>query len=236
MKRIILHWSAGGNRASALDKKHYHFIVEGDGVVVKGNLPVSANASPIKSAYAAHTLGCNTDSIGVSMAGMAGAVEFPFNAGSSPITAVQWKAAAKLCADLAREYRIPVMRESILSHAEVQGTLGIKQRGKWDVSRLPWAPGIVGAKACGDIFRGLVSNHLQDGHPPLVIGKAPDLRLGMSGVLVKELQTYLNRAGFDVAGDGHFGPITERAVRAFQKSKGLPVTGIVDAGTRLALA
>lgn len=231
MKRIILHWSGGQNRASGLDKKHYHFIVESDGTVVKGNLPVGANAAPIRGEYAAHTLGCNTDSIGVSMAGMLNAVEFPFNPGPQPITEVQWKAAAKLVADLARQYHIPITRETILSHAEVQGTLGIKQRQKWDITRLPWAPGIVGARVCGDIFRGLVSNALGETPPSSAPPGLPELHPGVCNAHVSHLQRRLISAGFAVATDGDFGPITERAVRAFQKSKGLPVSGIVDAAT-----
>lgn len=41
----------------------------------------------------------------------------------------------------------------MLSHAEVQTTLGIRQSGKWDVARLAFDPSVVGAKAVGDLFR-----------------------------------------------------------------------------------
>jgi N-acetyl-anhydromuramyl-L-alanine amidase AmpD len=139
MKRIIIHWTAGGHTPSNLDRGHYHFIIAGDGSVVKGVHPVEANAKPVKGKYAAHTLNCNTGSIGVAVAAMAGAVERPFNAGKSPITQAQLTALAALCRDLAAKYKIPVTRETILSHAEVQPTLGIKQRGKWDIA---WLPGM----------------------------------------------------------------------------------------------
>lgn len=144
MKRIIIHWTAGGHTPSNLDRGHYHFIIAGDGTVVKGVHPVEANEKPQKGKYAAHTLNCNTGSIGVAVAAMAGAVERPFSAGKSPITQAQLRALAALCRDLAAKYKIPVTRETILSHAEVQPTLKIKQRGKWDIA---WLPGM---KAPGD--------------------------------------------------------------------------------------
>lgn len=139
MKRIIGHWSAGGYRASALDKKHYHFIVEIDGTVVRGDKPVEANNNTADGDYAAHTLGTNTGAIGVAIAAMAGAVERPFNPGTRPITDAQLRAYVDLCARLCRDYAIPVTRQTVLTHAEVQPTLGIKQKGKWDIT---WLPGM----------------------------------------------------------------------------------------------
>ncbi len=153
MKRIIVHWTAGQNKASDLDKEHYHFLIEGDGNIIKGKWPVEANEHPVAGKYAAHTLNCNSGSIGVSLCCMMGAVESPFNTGSAPMTQTQWDKLPSLLADLCRKYMIAVTPSTVLSHAEVQGTLGIKQRGKWDISRLSFDLSVVGAKACGDIFR-----------------------------------------------------------------------------------
>lgn len=58
----------------------------------------------------------------------------------------------------------------------------------------------------------------------------PELTLGDSSSWVQAVQVAL---GIDA--DGHFGPITLAAVRAFQQSAGIPVTGIVDAATWNAL-
>ncbi len=139
MKRIIWHWSAGTHTVSELDRQHYHFIIDGDGKVHKGLFPVAANVKPERGRYAAHTLDCNTGSIGIAVAAMAGAVESPFSAGKYPITPAQVDALAALYRDLGRQYGIPVTPETMLSHAEVQPTLKIKQRGKWDIS---WLPGM----------------------------------------------------------------------------------------------
>jgi hypothetical protein len=84
---------------------------------------------------------------------MAGAVENPFDPGEYPMTAQQWDMLSSVIADLCDFYSIPVTRETVLSHAEVQDTLGIEQSGKWDVTRLPFDPEKLGATACGDSLR-----------------------------------------------------------------------------------
>lgn len=156
MLRIVVHWSAGGNKASALDREHYHVIIEGDGTMVRGDRTIADNALTSDGKYAAHTLNLNAGSIGVSLAAMAGAQQVPFKVGSAPITKTQWLILPTVLADLCRRYSIPVTRQTVLSHAEVQPTLGIKQRGKWDIA---WIPGMDRAGdpiAIGDNLRAEV--------------------------------------------------------------------------------
>ncbi|MDR6431317.1 N-acetylmuramoyl-L-alanine amidase [Brucella pseudogrignonensis] len=160
MARIILHWTAGANKATDFDRTHYHILVESDGSLIRGVPSIDLNQSPVKPGYAAHTLNCNSGSIGVSLCGMAGAIERPFNAGKYPITAKQFDAAAKAVAQLCRRYSIAVTPETVLSHAEVQGTLGITQRGKWDIAILPFDPALNTARKVGDAFRALVKSYL----------------------------------------------------------------------------
>lgn len=64
----------------------------------------------------------------------------------------------------------------------------------------------------------------------------PTIRNGSTGAAVRELQTILNKLGYDV-GDvtGIFGPRTEAAVRTFQRNRGLTVDGIVGPVTWNAL-
>ena len=172
MKRIILHWTAGNHRVSNLDRRHYHYIVDAKGVIHNGDFPVSANIAPKQGQYAAHTLNCNTGSIGVAVAAMAGAVERPFSPGTHPITEVQLEVLYSFCADLTQEYGIPVTRETLLTHAEVQPTLKIKQRGKWDISWLPGMespkdPILVGDMIRMGVTRAIVGKALE--HPPAVV-------------------------------------------------------------------
>ncbi|NNG67269.1 LysM peptidoglycan-binding domain-containing protein [Caldanaerobacter subterraneus] len=64
----------------------------------------------------------------------------------------------------------------------------------------------------------------------------PTLRLGDRGPFVVNLQARLKSLGFDPGPiDGIFGPKTEAAVKAYQQSRGLPPTGIVDETTWNAL-
>ena len=45
---------------------------------------------------------------------------------------------------------------------------------------------------------------------------------------IKEMQFYLNAAGFPLTEDGYWGPKTKAAVIAFQQKVGMPVNGILD--------
>ena len=171
MKRIIVHWTAGRYKASSLDRQHYHFIFEDDGNEVPGIYSVEANRKPRKGAYAAHTLNCNTGSIGLSMACMLNATERDF--GSCPMTEAQFEAMARKAAELAIQYGIRVTPQTVLSHAEVQGNLGIKQRGKWDFTVLPFRPGLKGATACGDYFRSRVISHMRQKETPAPVAFMP---------------------------------------------------------------
>lgn len=153
MERIILHWTAGAHKATEFDRGHYHILIEDDGKLIRGIPSIKLNEAPAKKGYAAHTLGANSGSIGVSLCCMGGANEAPFDPGKSPMTGAQWDALTSVVADLCRRYSIPVTDKTVLSHAEVQNNLGIQQRGKWDFTRLAFDPSVKGAKACGDKLR-----------------------------------------------------------------------------------
>lgn len=147
LSRLHIHWSAGGGKASALDRQHYHVLIEDDGSIIR------AHAATM---HLAHTLNANGGAIAVSLCAMRNAVERPFSAGPSPITAVQLKALACVAADLCAVHDIPVTRWSVLTHAEIQPTLGIKQRGKWDVCWLPGMSSTADPITVGDRLRALI--------------------------------------------------------------------------------
>jgi hypothetical protein len=128
LTRVHCHWTAGWHKANSADKRAYHRLIEGDGTVLRMADPWLPRS---------HTLNANGGAAGVSMCCMAGAVERPFLWGSAPMTVKQLHAMAEEVARLCIAYDIPVSRWSVLTHAEVQPALGIKQRWKWDCNVLP---------------------------------------------------------------------------------------------------
>ena len=158
MERIIVHWTAGSYIVSSTDLEHYHIIVDGDGVLYRGDHSIKANVSTSDAdGYAAHTKSLNTGSIGISAACMAGASESPFQAGGYPLKLVQWMTLSAIAADLCIAYGIEVTPETVLQHGEVEDHLGVEQSGKWDINVLPWAP----EEDAGDLFRQNVSRILE---------------------------------------------------------------------------
>ena len=160
MDKIIVHWTAGAHTASENDREHYHILIEGDGRLVRGKYSIKANVSTSDAdGYAAHTKGCNTKSIGVSVCCMAGAVESPFSSGKYPMIQEQWETMAHVVADLIRKYGIPLDKTHVMGHGCVQANLGIVQEGKWDPCKLPWGPGLSLQQADAD-FRDEVERYL----------------------------------------------------------------------------
>lgn len=153
MRAIAGHWSAGSHKVSPIDREHYHIIIGGDGKPVLGDHPITDNVSTADDDYAAHTRGFNTGVIGLSMACMLNAKESPFSAGPYPMLREQWDIFVRVTAELCKAYGIPITPKTVLSHAEVQPTLGIQQAGKWDFTRLAFDPSVTGHKACGDKWR-----------------------------------------------------------------------------------
>ena len=56
-----------------------------------------------------------------------------------------------------------------------------------------------------------------------------------SGYRVTTLQRYLNEYGYNLTVDGKFGPNTEKALKSFQRSRGLEADGIAGPNTWLSL-
>ena len=89
-------------------------------------------------------------------------------------------------------------------------------------------------------YKALVAaggNDVGSGPRDPLIGGARVLKNGVSGYDVRVLQETLESLGYSVGGvDGHFGPKTEAAVRAFQRAFGIEDDGLVGRVTKTALA
>lgn len=156
-KRVICHWTAGAHRASDLDRKHYHLLlehVEGDperteddrvrwiaGVPIERNMRLLSRAD---TDYAAHTRGMNSYSIGVALCGMRGAVDRrpaePVDPGPSPISRVQVEALIGFLWQMRIVYGLTPTPAQMHTHYEAETLHGVKQAGKWDIT---WLPGSV---------------------------------------------------------------------------------------------
>ncbi|MEX0306019.1 MAG: peptidoglycan-binding protein [Ruegeria sp.] len=161
LHRIHWHWTAGAEGVIDLELNHYNFVIDHGGKPHEGvySLRAQSGYSPERGAY--HTWRANTGAIGLAVDCMAGAWERPFDPGTAPMTSAQLGALVDLSAELGMTHDIPVSRFSMLSHAEVQPTLGIRQKQKWDIT---WLPGM--AKPgdpieVGDRIRAMVRRKLE---------------------------------------------------------------------------
>lgn len=163
MDGIVFHWTGGVYEPSGLDRSHYHFLVDGAANVIRGSKSITANVPPLVAGrYAAHTAQHNSRQIAVSACAMGGpkgtVSESPYKPGKYPLRREQFEVMAELGAILGTRYGIePVpAKKGMVTHAEVQPRLGIKQKGKWDITRLPWDLSVVGHKAVGDLLRAKI--------------------------------------------------------------------------------
>ena len=137
MKRIIIHWTAGGYYPTDYEKEHYHFLVDKDGRVHNGKFRPEDNEVCRIGKYAAHAGGGNTGSIGIAMCAMAGFIN-KSSVGKYPILKKQFEKTMEFCANLVKKYNLEVTPQSVLTHYE----FGIKNpkttsAGKIDIIYLP---------------------------------------------------------------------------------------------------
>ncbi len=155
MKKIIIHWTAGGYQPSAYEKHFYHFLIDDKGCIYNGIYSPEANLNVSPGKYAAHCGGGNTGAIGVTVCAMAG-FKNAKSVGKYPITRMQIEACYKLCAKLCKKYKIPIMPETVLTHYE----FGLKNpktssAGKIDIIYLPPYPDVQ-ASMIGDFIRSKI--------------------------------------------------------------------------------
>jgi rare lipoprotein A (peptidoglycan hydrolase) len=86
------------------------------------------------------------------------------------------------------------------------------------------------------VFMAVVTAHADAAKWQKVTLGERTLKAGTAGNDVKTLQILLTRRGHEVPATGFFGKITRRAVKGFQRERGLAADGIVGPATRAALA
>ena len=157
---ITWHWTAGADGIIDMEKDSYNFLTDRKGKTFEGDFPpeaqTPANIRRGSKFYAAHTLNANSYRIGHAADAMAGASERPLVWGKAPLTWVQIKEMMKFDALLVKKYCIKLDRRTCLTHAEIQPTLGIKQRNKWDITCLPGDTRVRPPVEIGDILRDML--------------------------------------------------------------------------------
>ena len=143
MNRIILHWTAGTNQPCSTDYEHYHYLINKDGVIIKGKFAPEDNLNCNDGKYAQHCGGGNTGSIGISMCGMYVPKNTDINDTKFPLTKIQCEAAFKLIAELCKKYNIKITPQTVLTHYEFgQAHPKTSSYGKIDIIYLHSYPDI----------------------------------------------------------------------------------------------
>lgn len=139
VRGVVWHWTAGKNGIIELEREHYNFLHDTAGNTYDGNHSVASQVAYDwrRGFGASHTRNMNTGWIGESVDAMHGANGWPMNWGTHPLTWEGIDAMLEHTMEMCEEYNIPVSKWTTLSHAEVQPTLGVRQRNKWDYMVLP---------------------------------------------------------------------------------------------------
>lgn len=160
-----------------------------------------------------HARGSNRSSIGIEH-------EFYPKAGIA-FTEAQRRSSARLVCAIARRYGIPLDRKHIVGHSETPNADHPDPGPQWD-----WTGYMRLVRSCG----GATAAQQAAAQVPNT-----SLSSGARSSDVARLQSALARLGYTRYVTGYFGPITEAAVRRFQRDRGVDAIGVYGPRTRAAL-
>lgn len=161
LNKITLHWTASRNIPNAEDLKHYHFLIDSNGLLYKGLYSPEDNTNCNDGKYAQHCGGGNTNNIGVAFCGCYVPKGIPVKNTKFPLTRQQLERGFKLCADLCKKYNIPIDKTHVFTHYE----FGLKHpntlsAGKIDITYMHPFPA-ENKNTCGDFIRSKIKWYYQ---------------------------------------------------------------------------
>lgn len=159
LDKITFHWTAGTSFPCAEDIKHYHFIIDSNGILYKGLYTPEDNLNCTDKKYAQHCGGGNTGNIGIAFCGCYVRNKEDVRNSKYPLTRIQLERGFELCAQLCKKYNIKI--DNVLTHYEF-GKLHPKSSsaGKIDITYLAPFP-LITAEQCGSFIRSKVKWYLQ---------------------------------------------------------------------------
>lgn len=200
------------HKARGFNDIGYHLVIRRNG---------KAEAGRAIDAVGAHVAGFNSISVGVSMVGGVDAQGRP----QHNATKEQMAALVTVLRDLTAKYP----QAGVCGHRDLSPDRdgdGIIEPGEY-IKACPCFDAIPWANGLGIRTARIKGPWATTG--AVVAPKAPDLKPA-------QIQSMLVRAGYVIGPvDGIIGPKTGKAITAFQKSVGLPATGVADAKTVAAL-
>lgn len=136
ISRIIIHWTAGTYHPNSDDYEHYHYLITGNCLLVRGNYEPEDNLDCKDGKYAKGAEGGNTGTIHIAFCGMKGFKDNN-NVGEYPLTKEQCNFGFKEIAKIVKENRLEITRQSVLTHFEFDRNRGQEGR-KIDIICLPY--------------------------------------------------------------------------------------------------
>jgi hypothetical protein len=152
---IIWHWAASSYTVTDKVLSHYNDGHDHLGNSYDGGARAEhqANYDWRKGVGVSHSRNANTGRIGQAVIAMGNAEGWPLDVGQYPMTWAGIDAMLMRGVDYHYQFDIPITPWSMLTHAEIQPTLGITQNGKWDIRWLPEDAKVTDAREAGDILR-----------------------------------------------------------------------------------
>jgi N-acetyl-anhydromuramyl-L-alanine amidase AmpD len=156
LNKITLHWTAGRNIPNAEEMKHYHYLIDANGLLYKGFYAPEDNLNCVDGKYAQHCGGGNTNNIGVAFCGCSVPKGIPVKDTAYPLTRKQLEKGFELCAQLCKKYNIPIDKAHVFTHYEF-GLAHPKtsSAGKIDITYMHPFPK-ENKNTCGDFIRNKI--------------------------------------------------------------------------------